>query len=79
MLLYACSKILKYYYYCCSGFVPKISINEKPRAWHIAGTYHPFNNPTQCEVIVTDGNKHYRGQTGARVAVSDTCTLLFGK
>ena len=47
---------------------------RSPRAWHVAGIH-----PTQCEVVVTGGNKHLRGDTGPRQPVSDTCTLVFGK
>ena len=52
----------------------QFSVREKPRAWHVAGIH-----PTQCEVVVTGGNKHERGHTGPRRPVSDTCTLLLGK
>ena len=53
-------------------------MEEKPRAWHVAISYHPLFSSTECEIVVFGGNKHYKGQTGARLAVSDTCILKFG-
>ena len=59
---------------CYFQFPFQFSVNEKARAWHVAGIH-----PTRCEVVITGGNKHYRGHTGSRLAVSDTCTLVLGK
>ena len=53
-------------------------MEEKARAWHVAISYHPLSSFTECEIVVFGGNKHYKGQTGARLAVSDTCILKFG-
>lgn len=56
----------------------EIKVEEKARAWHVAISYHPLSSFTECEIVVFGGNKHYKGQTGARLAVSDTCILKFG-